>query len=249
MWDASSSSDGLRCNLALTCVEPRGVGDACSAFFPCEDGLACTDCIDIDPEIEGCSGPDVCFPDFFENVFASFPDLGSVPSAAECLSWYSPGRHAQVMQGHSNLFEGAVTYGQGGQLVSVTEESVTVEIGAAYGMDGDYGCYRTECRGFELDVAAELFDCVGNYEDYADVSGNSLALVAELGVSGFNYSKVFVYPPGVPLLREFEVGGAACFSLGPSIWPIPASLGGYDCNTALVTVIGNAPPIARCAEV
>jgi hypothetical protein len=240
-------ADDLACNILLTCVEPRGVGDACGPAAPCRDGLVCSPCAQDDTGsdfgVVGCDAGLMCFPAL----------AISAPSEAACLEWYSPARHAEVMAGIPaqvkelfGLRDGAVTYGKGAQVVG--GEAKTVEFGAAYGRDGRYGCYKTECSGFELDLAVEAFDCVGNYDGYGNVSGRSTILVGEVGSLGLNVSKVAVFPEETIPLPGSDVGVAACVSGALGFSPIPASAGGYDCNTQLVSVIGNGPPTARCAD-
>ena len=233
----------LVCNGLLNCTQPRGIGEACNALVaPCAGGLACSDCLPdgIDQTVEGCATGRVCLPGLI-----SF--ISGLPSEAECLDWYSDTRHQQILSDPPDKsFSGAVTYASGGQITKLSEAAIRA-VGAAYGTDGRYGCYLTTCEGIELDLAVEAFSSVGNYQSYDTVDGESEVFVAEVGQI-FNFSKSVVFAPGDFPIPGREAGFEVSLSTGPAGSPLPGSLGGYQCDTELRTVIGNGPPTARCAD-
>lgn len=237
-------SSGLVCNGLLTCQVPKKIGESCSIFDRCASGLSCTECLPdgVDQAIEGCESGRACFPDLLTAI-------GGLPSESECLSWYSAAKHAQVMSNPPDRsFSGALTYATGGQ-VAGGDDAIIGGVGAVYGVDGRYGCFESSCRGAELDLAAELFTSIGNYETYSSVGGKSNAAVIEASSPVLNYSKTGYYPKDVVFpLPGLEFGVEAAVSVGLGVSPIPASIGFYACDTELVTAVGNGPPTARCAD-
>lgn len=57
----------------------------------------------------------------------------------------------------------------------------TVELGVAYGADGEFGCYVTGCGGITTNVALSAYGVLGAYDEFSSIAGD--AIVASAGLS------------------------------------------------------------------
>lgn len=193
-----------------TCHRLRTIGEGCSPFNPCVETLGCELC-----PLAECNAPLQCVPN---------ANNGPI-TQQQCLQMHSDDLRASA----ANLGR-ATTYGGGTLLSAVYSRSV--EVGAVYGPDGRFGCYRTICEGGESNVGGSYFGTVGFYESYANVAGSSIASVesGSFGVVGVSTAQIYSGP---------LIGTAHYFSIGSSV--LPVSAGVYQCETTVDTVIGTPP--------
>jgi cysteine-rich repeat protein len=206
------------------CRVSKTVGEGCSAFNQCREGLACEPCF-----TEGCDYPLQCFPNANEGAI----------SQQACLTLYSKGLH----QAAKDLGVG-MTWGAGNGFSAGISESQ--QFGVAYGPDGRYGCFTELCGGVDIDIEISHFVCVGFHSDYRSVDGDSFEIVEEAEIAGvvnFSTSQSFPITSFDPLTLGPLNGTSDCVALGisPDVGAIPVSAGGYVCATVLDTVIGEAP--------
>ena len=227
---------GLFCQPgAQRCRVSKTVGEGCSAFNQCREGLSCEPCF-----TEGCDYPLQCFPNANEGAI----------SEQACRTLYSPALH----QAAKNLNLG-MTWGAGNSLTAGVSESQ--QFGVAYGTDGRYGCFTELCGGVDIDVEISHFVCVGFHTDFDAVGGSSFEIVEEAEIAGVvNFSTSQVFPITSFTPPPFQLGPlngtTDCVALGVSpdlgLWPVSA--GGYVCETVLDTVIGEVgqPDAALCGD-
>jgi len=235
------------------CREKPGVGEECIPVLnPCKPGLLCN-------------------PVGVENgliQYACFADLDDVVSREECNTFYNPNVHNTAINGNITLNFGYGAAGGAGVQGSI-------ENGVVYGRDGCFGCYQTQCTGFELSVGISAFVTVGegdvdvvcdpndagclSFDGQACVTtqGASIPVVDIFGISGSqvwaNCDSCLPFPVGPCLL----VAAAQTFSIGIGLdTPIPIDISGADCTTIMTvagcinadgvyTAITNEPPVCN----
>ncbi|MEX2207653.1 MAG: DUF4215 domain-containing protein [Myxococcota bacterium] len=227
-------SAGLFCQPgSQRCRVSKTVGEGCSAFNQCRQGLSCEPCF-----TEGCRYPLQCFPNANDGAI----------SQQACLTLYSQGLH----QAAKDLGLG-MTYGAGNGFSAGISESQ--QFGVAYGPDGRYGCFTELCGGVDIDVEISHFVCVGFNQTYAGIRGSSFEIVEEAEIAGvvnFSTSQGFEITSFDPLQLGPLSSTEDCVALGVSpdlgLWPVSA--GGYVCETVLDTVIGEAglPAAPLCGD-
>jgi hypothetical protein len=202
--------DGLFCQAGTQeCVRFKTIGEGCSVVNPCMSGLVCQPCF-----VDGCNAPFQCFPDANQGPLTD----------AQCRTFYDSALSQAAKQAQVTM-----TYGGGTGLAGGVAAST--EIGAAYGEDGRYGCYLTDCGGIDTNAAVSAFVSVGFYDSFDDVSGASFSIVETAGgeVAAYSTSQIFSYIGG-PL-----IGTEDQLSLGASVSPVDAGV--YQCHTILSTVV------------
>jgi hypothetical protein len=184
---------------------------------------------------EGCSAINPCV----DSLDCELCPLADCHAPLQCIPNANNGpiTQEQCLRMHSDdLQQGAVTLDlattYGGGVLSSAGNSLSVEVGAVYAPDGRFGCYITTCAGVESNADVASFGTVGFYDLYDHVAGSSIASVeaASIGPVGFSTAQIFSGP---------LIGTADYFSLGASVLPI--SVGVYQCDTTLDTVIGLPP--------
>lgn len=215
------------------CRTFKTVGEGCSAFNLCKEGLSCEPCF-----TESCAYPLQCFPNANEGAI----------SQQQCLTLYSPGLH----QAAKDLGL-AMTYGGGDGVAAVVAEAQ--QFGVAYGPDGRYGCFTELCAGIDLDVEISASVCVGFNDSYDGVGGASWETVEEAEIAGvvsFSTSQTFPLINLNPLQLGPLDGTNDCVSIGvsPDLGLIPLSAGVYVCESVLDTVVGGAgqPAASLCGN-
>jgi hypothetical protein len=206
---AAPCADGLFCQVGTqTCVRKKTIGEGCSVFNPCMADLVCQPCF-----VQGCTDPFECFPN---------PDNGPFTDA-QCRTFYSPALSTTAANAHVTM-----TYG-GGTGVGAAVAAST-EIGVAYGQNGRYGCYVTDCAGIDTNATVSGFVALGFFNTFDDLSGSAFAVVETAGEGvSFSTSQIFPYVGG-PL-----VGTEDDLSVEASALPISA--GTYQCQTVLSAVM------------
>jgi hypothetical protein len=171
-------------------------------------GLVCQPCF-----VQQCDAPFECFPDTNEGPLTD----------AQCRTFYSGALSEAAMNAQLTK-----TYGSGTGLAGGAAAST--EIGAAYGEDGRFGCYLTDCVGIDTNAAVSAFVSVGFYNTFDDVTGLSFAVVEAAGEGvGFSTSQIFPYIGG-PLIGTED-------QLSVSASALPVDAGVYQCHTILSTVV------------
>ncbi len=227
-----SCGSGLRCEAgSQRCRGPGGVGDSCHATRPCGRGLQC------EAGSQRCRAPgklgDACHAtrrcgDGF-NCQTVTQKCVSEPlnlnSSALCSSIRVPGLATAARDAGATMSYGAGSTGAFGGAASI-------ETGAVYGQDGEFGCFATVCHGISLDASVSNFASLGVYRSWRDFSGASI--VTQQGVStpfirvgpGFTTGQVLS-------VNGQLVGSANSFSIGAGISPVPFQVGALSCYTVV----------------
>jgi|GEM_PF-5719499 len=223
--------DGLFCQGGTqVCKKYKTVGEGCSAFNLCAEGLACDPCF-----TDGCNYPLQCFPN---------ANNGAIDQQT-CLALYSPGLHQTAYD-----LGLATTWAAGdGFAVGVGEAQ---EFGVAYAPDGTYGCFTSLCVGVAIDVSISAFVSVGFYDSWDVIGGSSTAFVegAGAGVVSFSTSQIYarnsldpfdiVGFPSSPIGTEDQLA----LTISPDDIVIPFNPGVYACETVLdAVIVGSSAPI------
>ena len=199
----------LFCNI-LRCDEKRKAGEQCFASKDCSSGLECRVCLS-----KNCNYASQCFPQPSDKLI----------DKAKCLSMYSSSIHKEAKEKGKTMNFGAgsaVTVGVG----------ATDEVGTVYGQDGRYGCYLSYCTGGEVSAGISDFATVGFYNSYDAFIRGSSSTTESAGVGEF----VSVSTSQVFDSKGKLVGSQDSFSFGAGAAP-PLSVGYYNCNSVLRTVI------------
>jgi hypothetical protein len=192
----------------------------------------------------------VCWPNAFQDdagLFRCFPDeTDELFPDDVCLAMYAPELHELAM-----TLGVTQSYGSGGGgSVGVSD---TLEVGTAYGRDGCYGCYITNCVGLETNVQVSVFAGIGLYDvDLDGFQGPSISTVESAGIELIAFATSQQFTPNWEL-----IGTADYVSFGLGISPISAGV--YECQTVLdkvgclnndndLEVITNNAPVAQCED-
>jgi cysteine-rich repeat protein len=213
------------------CRVSKTVGEGCSVFNQCREGLSCEPCF-----TSSCSHPLQCFPNANEGAITE----------QQCRTLYSPGLHQAARDLGLTM-----TYGAGDGIAGVVAESQ--QFGVAYAPDGRYGCFTQLCGGVDLDVEITASVCVGFSSGFDGGSSWEIFEEAEIaGVGNFSTSQIFPLISLSPLQLGPLDGTTDCLSIGvsPDLGLIPVSAGVYVCESVLDTVIGGAGqlPAALCGD-
>ncbi len=252
---------GLQCTLALECShEPARAGETCDATAPCGNGLFCQagipqrcqryarvgePCDLLNPCIPGalCES---CNSDYCEASRLCYWDGRLGLNDMQCAALYDEGTAAAAQS-----IDQTLTFSSGFGVSVGT--SLSRAAGVAYGGDGSYGCFTTDCRGFEFDAAVDFFVAVGRYDDFSSVGGGSAEVVTDVQIPGslLTYSKAqsfdnFASYPGFSP-GPVVVGEEHAFAVGLGVLPSPISAGFYSCTSTLSVLVdgstgGGGPP-------
>ena len=214
------------------CRRKHEVGETCDPVFdPCLPELKCG--------ATGFEGLEIQY-----QCIARF-DEGVTDEA--CSAVYNETIHDGAVD--SNI---TINFGLGAALTSGATASI--ERGTAYGRDGCYGCYETDCSGIEVAVGIGGFAAVGESDvdvvcDSGDSScisfdGNSCVAYTTVstGIDILGTSSAAIFVPGCgEIVNDITdltlVGAAQAVELGFGVSPL-VSGGVVDCSTTLLSLAG-----------
>ena len=145
-------------NNVPSCTPCRQIGEKCSLFNKCDDGLKCH----LVKPFQALCGP---------------PKRGNLLDQVICAGLYTPVQ-CEIAKG----LDQTVTLGtEAGAECFVV--AVAVEVGVAYSRDGVYGCYKTTCStGFAANCGAGVGVNFGTYDiDFSRIAGPSTSSCAAVG--------------------------------------------------------------------
>jgi hypothetical protein len=151
-------------------------------FDPCCDGHYCSfregfECVPKRQPGEAC-GPDAHCLEGFTCMPSLTPTcvIASIDTAADqaCRALQVP-----IIGDMARESRGALTFSVGESATALV--GVSIEMGVAYGADGEFGCFATVCGGVTSDVSVSLFATMARYNSYADIQG--LSVLASIGAS------------------------------------------------------------------
>ncbi|MDJ0866729.1 MAG: thrombospondin type 3 repeat-containing protein [Myxococcota bacterium] len=249
--------EGLYCKAGVPqrCDEKRKPGQSCGPFDPCMEGARCLPC-----RLESCESSLQCFLD--TTVVGATrsggppppnprPPAGESPLNARPLNPIHPDlcRASWTPELHRPLMDEGLTATAGLGIeptLPVGGVAKVVDFGVAYGADGSYGCYYTECTGLNFDfLGIELFSSLGIYESFDVIDGFSWASFLEaqspFNIGNFATSQIWSRVPG-EISQGFElIGTSDAISMGVGLNPFPLSGGFYMCATNVLEVDFDAP--------
>jgi hypothetical protein len=199
------------------CKRKRTVGQGCSAFNPCAEGLSCEACF-----TESCNAPFQCFPNANEGAI----------SEQQCRALYSPVIADGITGG-----EDALTWAGGNGVTAGVAEAQA--FGVAYGPAGEFGCYTSFCYGVTIDLSITgAFTSIGVYADFDSVGGqsfvNTQTAQTPFDFLSFSFSQVFErFGDGFPPLTGDLIGLEDALAVGVGANPSPFSAGSMYCDTVL----------------
>ena len=181
------------------CKQTIGGGKCAPGLIDCDVvGFACK--LSFDSDVFR------CMPDYDEDMNVADPDV--------CKDFYD-----ENLAEFAKKQDAAMTWsnGSGASLVA----SGSLEVGTVYGPKGEYGCFNSNCAGYETDLSASTFFSIGVYENWDAVPGT--ARVVSLGIDtpvfefGFSPAIVFSEDHTIP------IGSVTTVSLGVGVLPVGGS--------------------------
>jgi len=144
-----------------------------------------------------------------------------------------------------------MTFGTGVAETAIVGHSE--EVGAAYGSDGSYGCYRSECVLNEGSVGVSRFVAVGQYENYEDVGGTGFQVYAgATAFVGFSRGAAWNVDPAMIDPNDPSLGPVGEFYAWSIGLDAGAAVGGAGCITTIRNVVRDwkvvGGPDARCRD-
>ena len=127
--------------------------------------------------------------------------------------------------------------GLGGALGVLTG---SVELGVAYGADGEFGCYVSGCVGVSTEVEISAYAVLGTYLAFAEIAGDSLVAAVGAGVAMPIPDTPLSVSVGAALglvtnLQLETIGGTLSASIGFGVdTPLDLSLSGLECHTEVL---------------
>jgi len=220
--------DGLAQGIG-NCRTPRVAGESCGPDYPCKDGTGCTLTV-----VGGSLG--------YQCVLDEGTDVVGDPDV--CKAFYS----SDLSTGAANA-DLVLNFGWGANAVAGV--GATIEEGVFYTQDGKYGCYITNCYGYESNLGVSAYVASGQTLTFDDFKGHSFVFneLAGIDVVSFIASQGWNSHDDFAAGKEpVSSGEAVAFGLDV----IPISVGASECDTVTQVVVGEdtpSPPVALCRAV
>lgn len=205
---------GLACDALVDgrCGEPARFGERCFGLGQgnCQEGASCR----LSREAGGGLGQ------------RCFPPSNDPLDIAACRRAYSPALSRDAAAANATLTFGLAAGGN-------AAVGGSTESGVAYGSNGEFGCFVTGCLGVVTDASIGTSVCVGVYDRFDSVAGDSSAVVEAVSTPGveleFATAQIFesFSLPGARL-----IGSSNCLGIGIGV--LPADAGVYNCATEVV---------------
>jgi hypothetical protein len=118
--------------------------------------------------------------------------------------------------------------------------TATVEVGVAYGAEGEFGCYVTGCGGLTTNVALSGYGVLGAYDEFASIAGD--AIVTSGGVSIGIPSTPISLGGSLGLVSDLQgvpVGTTISAAVSVGVDGLtPIDLGALSCHTEVLQTQG-----------
>jgi F5/8 type C domain len=126
----------------------------------------------------------------------------------------------------------ALTTGVG--LSAAAAMLTSVEIGVAYGAEGEFGCYVAGCTGTTTDVGVSAYATAGLYTDFSDIAGSSTVVSGGASVGIPETPIAIGGAAAVVSNQEGPIGLTISASVGLGPEPISIAVSGMSCETEVL---------------
>lgn len=217
-------------------------GQGCSAFDPCCEGYYCSalegfECMPKREPGQQC-GPDAhCL-----EGLTCMPTLDNLPTCVLTTIDTAAGQVCSALR--SSFIADMVQRSQQTLALSAGEFATalvgaSVELGVAYGANGEFGCFATVCGGITSDVSIGAFASIARYDSYADIQGISVLVtgsgstpIIEVGGSAGNIYAVHEPTSLEDFATRTLIGNTASVSIGVGL--VPAQFTTNMCYTEII---------------